>query len=120
MGVGNCDRGGAATRARGLLPQPLQSLERLYTGTVEEPLKLVEYIVTNNLPFTDIVTADYMLTDDVTATMYGVPYDYVQSGWQVSEWPDAPGASGASYRSSSKSASWTIRAIAHSAGSDNS
>jgi hypothetical protein len=70
-------------------PKHLADLDRLYQGTVEEPLKLIEYIVTNNLPFTDIVTADYMLTDDVTATMYGVPYDYVAGGWQVSEWPDS-------------------------------
>ena len=46
-------------------PKHLADLDRLYQGTVEEPLKLIEYIVTNNLPFTDIVTADYMLTDNV-------------------------------------------------------
>ena len=67
----------------------LADIEHLYQGTVEEPLKLIEHVVMNDLPFTEIVTAQYMLTDDVTATMYGVPYDYDLGGWQISEWPDA-------------------------------
>ncbi len=67
----------------------LVDIEHLYQGTVEEPLRLIEHIVMNDLPFTEIVTAEYMLTDDVTATVYGVPYDYELRGWQISEWPDA-------------------------------
>jgi hypothetical protein len=63
-------------------------LNAIYQGTVEEPLQLVAHVVTNDLPLTDIVTADWMLTDDVTARIYGVPYDFAAGGWQVSAWPD--------------------------------
>lgn len=63
-------------------------LEDIFRGTTEEPLKLVEYVVMNDRPLTDLVTADYMLTDDVTARIYGVPYDFGAGGWQLSEWPD--------------------------------
>ncbi len=64
-------------------------LDDLYQGTVEEPLRLVEHVVLQDRPFTEVVTADYMLTDDVTARIYGVPYDFDAGGWQISEWPDA-------------------------------
>lgn len=63
-------------------------LDAIYQGTVEEPLRFVEYVVENDLPLTDLVTADYMLTDEITAKVYGVPYDAAAGGWQVSEWPD--------------------------------
>ncbi len=64
-------------------------LQEIYEGTTEEPLRLVEYIVTNDLPFTDLVTAQYALVDDVTANMYGVPYDFESAEkWQMSAWHD--------------------------------
>jgi hypothetical protein len=65
-------------------------LQDIYTGTTEEPLRLVEHIVTNDLPFTDLVTAQYVLVDDVTARMYGVPYDFTPGAekWQMTEWSD--------------------------------
>ncbi|MEQ1566935.1 MAG: hypothetical protein ABMA64_14935 [Myxococcota bacterium] len=60
----------------------------MYRGTVEEPLELVRYVVMNDRPFTEVVTADYMLTDEITAGIYGVPYEPEAGGWQVSRWPD--------------------------------
>lgn len=63
-------------------------LEAIYRGTVEEPLQLAAYVVQNDLPLTDLVTADYMLTDEITAKIYGVPYDFEAGGWQLSAWPD--------------------------------
>lgn len=39
---------------------------------LREPLKLVEYIVRNNRPFTEIVTADYIMVSPYTARGYGV------------------------------------------------
>lgn len=64
------------------------TLEQIFRGTTEEPLKLIEYIVQNDRPFTEILTADYMLTDDITARIYGVPYDYEAGGWQMTAWHD--------------------------------
>lgn len=37
-----------------------------------EPMKLVEHIVKNNRPFTEIVTADYIMVSPYTARGYGV------------------------------------------------
>jgi hypothetical protein len=37
-----------------------------------EPMKLVEYIVRNNRPFTEIATADYILVNPYSARGYGV------------------------------------------------
>jgi hypothetical protein len=63
-------------------------LAELHRGTVEEPLEFVQYVITHDRPLTELVTADYMLTDDVTARIYGVPYDFDAGGWQLSAWPD--------------------------------
>lgn len=65
-----------------------RDLDDLYQGTVEEPLALVEHVVTNDRPLTELVTADYVLTDEITATMYDLPYDFAVGGWQVSAWSD--------------------------------
>jgi hypothetical protein len=39
---------------------------------LREPMKLVEYIVRNERPFTEIVTADYILVSPYTARGYGI------------------------------------------------
>lgn len=51
-----------------------------------EPMKLVEYIVRNDRPFTEIVTADYILVTPYTARGYGI-YDEIRSQFQN---PDDP------------------------------
>jgi hypothetical protein len=43
-----------------------------------EPMKLVEHIVRNDRPFTEIVTADYILVSPYTARGYGI-FDEVKS-----------------------------------------
>lgn len=65
------------------------TLGDIYEGTTEEPLRYIEHVVMSDRPFTDIVTGHDMLTSDITALMYGVPYDFASGGWQRSEWPDA-------------------------------
>jgi hypothetical protein len=41
-------------------------------GVAREPLELVAYVARNNLPFTDIVRADYMMVNPFSARSYGV------------------------------------------------
>jgi hypothetical protein len=41
-------------------------------SVAKEPLKLISYIVRNKRPFTEILTADYMLVNPFTARVYGV------------------------------------------------
>ncbi len=51
-----------------------------------EPMKLVEHIVRNDRPFTEIVTADYIMVTPFTARGYGI-YDDVKAKFQN---PDDP------------------------------
>jgi mono/diheme cytochrome c family protein len=39
---------------------------------LEEPMKLIEYIVRNDRPFTEIVTADYIMVSPYTSRGYGI------------------------------------------------
>src|SRR6185437_8437864 len=51
-----------------------------------EPMKLVEHIVRNNRPFTEIVTADYIMITPYTARGYGI-FDEVKSKFKDPEDP---------------------------------
>jgi hypothetical protein len=51
-----------------------------------EPMKLIEYIVRNDRPFTEIVTADYIMVSPYTARGYGI-FDEVRSKFKN---PDDP------------------------------
>lgn len=64
------------------------TLQDLYAASSEEPLKLVEHIVTSDLPYTDIVTADYVLANEPLAKMYGIPYDPAGPDWQPVQYTD--------------------------------
>lgn len=51
-----------------------------------EPMKLIEYIVRNDRPFTEIVTADYIMVSPYSARGYGI-YDEVKGQFKN---PDDP------------------------------
>jgi hypothetical protein len=55
-------------------------------GLLGEPMKLVEHIVRNDRPFTEIVTADYIMVTPYTARGYGI-FDEVKSQFKN---PDDP------------------------------
>lgn len=65
-----------------------ETMQSLYYASSEEPLKLVEHIVTNDLPYTDIVTADYVVASALLAKMYDIPYDPSGPDWQVTKYTD--------------------------------
>ena len=44
-------------------------------SVTEEPMRFVEYVVRNDLPFSDIVNGNYVVANPYTAKMYGVPHD---------------------------------------------
>lgn len=60
----------------------------IYYSTTESPLRFVEKVVMEDMPYTTVVTADWMLSNDVLAAMYGLPYEDDGEEWQVSRWSD--------------------------------
>jgi hypothetical protein len=60
----------------------------------EEPLRLIEHVVTNDLPYTEIVTADYTLADGIVAAAWGLPYTGDGASWEVTTWNDGRPAAG--------------------------
>ncbi|MBO0698810.1 MAG: DUF1592 domain-containing protein [Zavarzinella sp.] len=51
-----------------------------------EPMRLVDYIVRNDRPFTEIITADYIMVSPYTARGYGI-YDQVKDQFKNPEDP---------------------------------
>jgi Protein of unknown function (DUF1592)/Protein of unknown function (DUF1588) len=54
----------------------LTGLQRIYTSDDahrEEPLRLISHVVANDLPFTEILTADYTVVNPWLAKLYEVP-----------------------------------------------
>jgi len=52
----------------------------------QEPLRFIEYVVRNNLPFTDVVTGSYLVANPFTARTYGVPHDGQLTGEGFLDW----------------------------------
>ena len=64
-------------------------------GSVQEaPLKLIEHVVMNDRPYSEIVTADYTLADPIVATVWDLGYDPTGPVWQETKWQDGRGNAG--------------------------
>ncbi|MBA2320527.1 MAG: DUF1592 domain-containing protein, partial [Deltaproteobacteria bacterium] len=89
-------------RVRVDLEPPFPALGPLagYTGaeiheaTSEEVLRLVAHIVTNDRPYTEIVTADYLVANAPLAAIYGLAYDPAGDEWQETHWVDGRESAG--------------------------
>jgi hypothetical protein len=62
--------------------------ERVADSVNDEPLALIRYIVENDLPFSEVVTADYVIADEVVAAMWDLDYPVGATGWQPSSYRD--------------------------------
>ena len=51
-----------------------------------------------DLPYTEIVTADYTLANGVTSTVWGIPYDGDGEAWETTEWTDGRAKRGDPFR----------------------
>jgi hypothetical protein len=60
------------------------------TAVQEAPLRLIEYVITHDRPYTEIVTADYTVADAVVASVWnGVLYTGSGPGdWELARWMD--------------------------------
>ena len=67
--------------------QALYKLTGDYRASIlREPLELIEYIVRQDRPFTEIVTADYIMVSPYTARGYGI-YDQLKQQFKNAEDP---------------------------------
>lgn len=55
----------------------------------EEPLRLIEHVVMNGRPYSEIVTADYTFANGVVAAIWGLPYSGDGQTWQRTSWQSA-------------------------------
>lgn len=63
------------------------SLAREYgANLLREPFELIEFIVRNERPITELVTADYLMVSPYTARSYGI-YDKIKAQFSVPENP---------------------------------
>lgn len=66
-----------------------------YTHAVgEEPLHLLAHVAVNDLPWTDIVTADYTMANEVLGGIWPIAYPADGEGWEVSHYTDGRPAAG--------------------------
>ncbi len=71
-----------------------EELYRLNRDVMEAPLRLVEHVVMNDLPYSEIVTADYTVANASVATIWGLPYTEDGPAWQTTKWEDGRGNAG--------------------------
>ncbi|MEQ1505537.1 MAG: DUF1592 domain-containing protein [Myxococcota bacterium] len=62
--------------------------QQLFEATSEEPLELVKWVVTNDLPYTEIVTADYVVANDVLSLIYGLDHPPGDPTWSPTHYED--------------------------------
>ena len=78
--------------ARGKLAQ--SDMVAINLSVQEAPLKLIEHVVMNDLPYGEIVTADYVMADSLAATVWNLPYQAGGAEWQQTAYKDARGKAG--------------------------
>ncbi|MBX2796457.1 MAG: DUF1585 domain-containing protein [Myxococcales bacterium] len=66
----------------------------VHFSTVEAPLEFVREIVQDDVPYTQILTADYTVANEVVAAIYGLPFEQGGAEWQHTEWVDGRPQSG--------------------------
>ena len=74
--------------AVGFLADEGYSASEINQSVFEAPLRLIEHVVMNDKPYTEIVTADYTLHNRISSGVWGVSYDTAGPEWQVTEWTD--------------------------------
>lgn len=84
----------------GFLPKPPLTGVDIYAlnqDVMQAPLRLIEHIVANDRPYTEIVTADYTLANASVAAVWGLPHSGDNSsdgGWEETSWGDGREAAG--------------------------
>jgi hypothetical protein len=69
-----------------------RSLQEINLAIEQAPLRLIEHVITNDRPYSEIVTADYTFANDIVATVWGLKYDASGPDWQETAYPDREAA----------------------------
>jgi hypothetical protein len=77
-----------------LAPLDTVTAREMNDGLFEEPLRLIQDIVMNDQPYTEIVTADYTMANGVTAAIWGLPHTGARNEWKRATYPDGRPAAG--------------------------
>lgn len=56
------------------------------TSLTEEPMRFIEYVVRNDLPFSDVVAGNYVVANPYVARAYGVPHSKEMKPENYLEW----------------------------------
>lgn len=73
---------------KGVLEERGYNQADVHESTVEAPLEFVREIVLDDAPYTDLLTADYTVANEVVAAIYGLPFDPTGPTWQHTRWTD--------------------------------
>jgi hypothetical protein len=57
-------------------------------SAAESPLRLIEHVVMNDRPYSEIVTANYTVADRIVAYIWGMEYDGDGQEWVETRWPE--------------------------------
>jgi hypothetical protein len=75
---------------------PLEGIEaqRINDAVTDAPLRLVQNVIEKDRPYSEIVTADYTMADDIVAKVWGMPYDGGGKDWRETHYMDGREHSG--------------------------
>jgi hypothetical protein len=62
--------------------------ERVADSVGDEPLALIGHVIAQDLPWSEVITADYTMADPILAAMWGIDYPAGQDGWQKARYMD--------------------------------
>jgi hypothetical protein len=71
-----------------------RSFTEMAESVSSEPLRLIEDIVMRDRPYTEIVTADYTMADEIVAAVWGMQRAPAGDQWVRTVYPDDRGAAG--------------------------
>jgi len=55
-------------------------------SVTEEPMRFIDFVVRNDLPFSDVVSGSYVVANPYTAKLYGLPHDKAIAPENFLEW----------------------------------
>lgn len=69
-------------------------IQRVNISIQEEPLRLIERVVMDDRPYSEIVTADWTMADGVVAAVWGLQHSGDMDAWEKTSWQSTHPAAG--------------------------